>query len=101
MKLTKEVIISTLREKEDILVKKYDVKHLILFGSYASDKQNENSDIDILVEFKGKYNFSNELDLQVYLYHLFKKNIGLIEINNIEDDYRDYILKEHKKIEIY
>jgi predicted nucleotidyltransferase len=33
---------------------KYNVKTVTLFGSYASGRANENSDVDFLVEFKSR-----------------------------------------------
>ena len=34
------------------VAKTYDVKNLLLFGSYATGKQKMNSDIDFFVDFK-------------------------------------------------
>ncbi len=45
-------------------IKKFGVKRIGLFGSYASNIQKQDSDIDILVEFKkGKKTFDNYMDL--------------------------------------
>ena len=48
--LTSKEIIKTLKENHAIL-KKYDVKKIGLFGSYAKGEQKKDSDIDFLVEF--------------------------------------------------
>ncbi len=100
-KLTKELIIEEIKKREIEIKNKFNVKHLFLFGSYARDEQKITSDIDILVEFTGKYDFFNELDFQTYLYNIFKKDVGVIEKNHIAQNYKNYILNSHNKIEIY
>lgn len=62
-KLNKDIILSTLAENK-VEIRNLGVKKLILFGSYARNEQNENSDIDFLVEFDNKKNsVDNYLDL--------------------------------------
>ena len=50
--MQKQNIINFLRNNSDKL-ESYGVKKIGLFGSFEKDKQNEKSDIDILVEFYG------------------------------------------------
>jgi predicted nucleotidyltransferase len=50
-------VISSLKELEPELTDKYKVKSLAVFGSFASNQQVENSDIDILVEFSEPVGF--------------------------------------------
>lgn len=45
---------STLSEKRATLFKKYPIKTLAIFGSFARNEQNENSDLDLMVEFNEK-----------------------------------------------
>lgn len=45
---------STLSEKRATLFKKYPIKTLAIFGSFARNEQNENSDLDLMVEFNKK-----------------------------------------------
>jgi uncharacterized protein len=99
-KLTKTKIISQIKKNAKIIREKYDVSKMWIFGSYARGEQTEKSDIDILVEFNGKYDFINELDLQTYLYMMFDKEVGVVEKNHIVKNYRNYILNEHKKVEV-
>jgi hypothetical protein len=40
-----------LQSDKQYLIKKYNLKSLALFGSFARNEATENSDIDILVEF--------------------------------------------------
>lgn len=45
----KNEILETLKELKPFLANEYSVKEIGLFGSYADNEQNEESDIDILV----------------------------------------------------
>ncbi len=47
---TKEEILRILQQEKPELIRRYGVKRLALFGSYARDDQREDSDVDILVE---------------------------------------------------
>jgi len=49
--LTREKIIQTLRKEMPYLRRHYGVKRLGLFGSFAAQKQNRVSDVDLVVEF--------------------------------------------------
>ena len=59
---------------------KYSISELGLFGSYAKNVENENSDIDVLVkmEFK-KGMYQNFCNLQKELEEIFHKKVDLIE----------------------
>jgi uncharacterized protein len=92
VKLTKTKIISQIKKNAKTIKEKYDVSKMWLFGSFARDEQTKESDIDILVEFNGKYDFINELDLQTYLLMLFDRDVGVIEKNQVVKKYRPFIL---------
>lgn len=52
MHITKEDIIASLQKDRILLLNDMGVKNLALFGSYASNSQREDSDIDFLIELK-------------------------------------------------
>ena len=65
--MNREEIIRLLKEHENE-IKKFDIKRIGLFGSFSRDEGNEDSDIDIVVEFeKGKATFKNFGGLAEYL----------------------------------
>ncbi len=47
-------ILSFLRENKDMFRREYHISKLGLFGSYARGDANEESDIDLLIEFDGE-----------------------------------------------
>jgi len=75
--MTKEDILRLLKEKKEFIEKTYSVNKIGLFGSYAKDKQTEDSDIDIYVEFNKK-TFDNIAGLWNFLEKLYRKKIDLI-----------------------
>jgi len=88
--LTKEEIFRQLKEHQDIL-KKYNVKRIGLFGSYARGEQTATSDIDFVVEFdlskfgenfKGLYEAF--IELSDYLENLFGKKVEILTPSGVE-----------------
>lgn len=47
-----EDILETLRKHKEELKRKYGVKEIGIFGSFARGEERESSDVDILVEFE-------------------------------------------------
>ncbi len=85
--------IYTIEEIKSILqdiLKNFEVKKAILFGSYAKNTQTSKSDIDLVIDSDGKL-------LNIYFYGLLEdlvqklqKNIDLFEISEIQKDSRIY-----------
>ena len=50
--MTKKDILDFLKSNQEYFQKKYNIKEIGLFGSYARDEADENSDIDIFVTMK-------------------------------------------------
>ena len=80
--LTRARILKTLRDHDDVL-KKYSVRRIGLFGSYARGKQKRGSDIDFLVEFE-KPTYDNFYDLIVYLEKLFRRKVQVLTPSALE-----------------
>jgi len=49
---TKAEILEILQKEKPELVRRYGLKRLALFGSYAREAQHEDSDVDVLVEIE-------------------------------------------------
>ena len=90
--------------QDDIIInlsKKYHIKELSFFGSILREDFNEGSDIDILVEFIDKHDYS--------LFDIFKmkedfknalgKDVDLVEKDSLRNPYRrENILKNSRVI---
>ncbi len=80
--LTRTEILARLRKNEATL-KKYKVRRIGLFGSFAKGKQHRKSDLDFLVEFD-EPTLDNFMDLAGYLEKLFRRNIDLLTPAGVE-----------------
>ena len=95
MQLTKERILEFLKAHKSEFYEKYSVEKIALFGSYARDKANENSDIDILVKMPS--NFDTYYDFKEHLENVFEKKVDL----GLEKSMRAYIASAIKGEIIY
>ncbi len=75
--LTHMKIVGLLKEEKNFLKNEFGVVNIGLFGSYAKQKQDVSSDIDILVELK-EPRFDWLVGLQLYLEQKLEKKIDLI-----------------------
>lgn len=83
---TKEEITENLRKQKIVLLKKYPIKELALFGSYSRDEQTALSDIDIMVEFYKPVGLEF-IDLADELEALLKIKVDLVSKNGIKSKY--------------
>jgi len=92
--MTQEHILIKLKEQKKFIQETYEVDKIGIFGSYAKEKQTNDSDIDIYVEFRHK-TFDNLAGLWNFLENLYHKKIDLIHkhknnnqviINNIQKE---------------
>jgi uncharacterized protein len=99
-KLHKNGISLTINDIED-LVKKYDIKEIAIFGSSIRDDFNENSDIDLLIEFNNSENISlfDIIDIQDYFRSITKRQIDIVEPSGLKNPYRrDSILRNKEPL---
>jgi len=73
--MDKESIISFLKQHKQLLLEQYHVKAIGLFGSYATDKYTDKSDIDILVDMPSSFDLY--YDLKEFLEISFNKSVDL------------------------
>jgi len=93
---TRDQILMFLAQNKTLFREKYHIIRIGLFGSYARDEQNVNSDIDLLVEFED--DTQDLYDLKLQLKDFFLKSLG-IEIDICREKYikpriKKQILKE-------
>ena len=94
--LTKEEIISVLRQQKDLLQKKFYVKSIGIFGSFARNEADEKSDIDFLVEFE-EGNLDYYLirrNLNDFLSNEFKRGVDIAIPKALKPFYKNAILKQ-------
>jgi predicted nucleotidyltransferase len=81
-------------EELDKICKKYSIRELSVFGSYAKGNQTEHSDLDILVDFKSLEGISmiTFSKIRYNLIDIFKKEVDLVSKDGIRDLIRDEVI---------
>lgn len=98
--LTREDIINTLRKELSFLKKEFRVKKIGLFGSFAKGKPEEESDIDIVVEFEKSIGLAF-MDLADYLENVFNKKVDILTPEGIRSIRVEKIAQEIRTSVIY
>ena len=93
--LTQKEILAKLKELKPLLYKEYAVTQIGLFGSFSSDENNEESDIDILVELEKPIGWKF-FSLEIYLEGIFGKKIDLVTKNALKEQIKNSILTQTK-----
>ncbi|HXT62108.1 MAG TPA: nucleotidyltransferase family protein [Pyrinomonadaceae bacterium] len=84
-----------LLSKHELELKQLGVRRLGVFGSFVSGLQNEQSDIDILVEFeKGKKSFDNFMKLASFLEQRIGRRVEVVTPESLSPHIGPYILRE-------
>lgn len=78
----------------ETLSRKYGVKDIGVFGSYAISKQKAKSDIDILVEFNEIPDLIKFIELENYLEDLLQIKVDLVEKSSIRPQLKKDILQK-------
>jgi predicted nucleotidyltransferase len=91
--LNRQDILSTLQSAMPVLGKKYSIKVLALFGSYSRNEANNESDIDIMVEFDKPVGV-HFIDLADELEGLLHKKVDLVSRKGIKPAYMKAIEPE-------
>jgi hypothetical protein len=95
--LTRTEIESKLKVIKPELEDKFQVRNIGYFGSYSEDLQNENSDLDLLVEFKKPIGW-DYFTLESYLEQQLGIKVDMVTISSLKDRIKDRILKQVRYI---
>lgn len=82
-----------LKDIKPILCDRFSVIKIGYFGSYSRDEQTDESDIDILVEFRKPVGW-DFFDLQEFLENELKIKVDLVSIRALKEQLRESILKQ-------
>lgn len=86
----KNIIIDVLR--------KFGVKKASLFGSVVRGEATERSDVDLLIEFKGRKTLLDLVRLKMRLEELLGRDVDVLTYNSINPLLKKKILDEQKMI---
>lgn len=90
--------ISRLKSRILPVLRKNGIAKAGLFGSAARGEEKRGSDIDILIEFKGRKSLLDLASIEMKLEKALKKRVDLLTYKSISPLLKDRILKEEVRI---
>ncbi|OKH44247.1 nucleotidyltransferase [Calothrix sp. HK-06] len=88
----------SLLKSQQIKLKDFSVKSLILFGSVARDEATSESDVDLLVEFEKPVGLFTFVDLQIYLETLLGCSVDLGTPDSLKSYLRETVMGEAVRV---
>jgi len=78
------------KKSVEAIARKWKIKELAVFGSVLGDNFNEESDVDILIQFESetRYNLFDFVDLKDELENIFGRSVDLVEKSGIRNPFR-------------
>ncbi len=91
--------IAEIKKKIVPILKKNDVKHAAIFGSFARGEATKKSDVDVLIEYKNdNKSLFDFIDLQLDLQKKLHRKVDLADYEMLKPRIKDKILKERVSI---
>ncbi len=91
--MERDRILAQLKSRKRRL-KKFGIHSLSVFGSVARDQANENSDVDILVDFERPVGLFEFARLKMYLEDVLDRPVDLVTPEALRQELREDILRE-------
>lgn len=88
--------VDDIRKKILPVLNKYDVSKAALFGSIARGEGTRESDIDLLVEFKGEKSLLDLAGLKIELEETLAMKVDVLTYDSLNPLIRERILEEQK-----
>jgi len=94
--MKKQDILNYLKTNQKYYYNNFGIKFIGIFGSFARDEANKNSDIDILykIEKHKKLSMFKYLELIKQLEDFFHKKIDLVRDEKIKPQIKSYIQRD-------
>jgi len=98
--MKKTEILNKLNEDADYLREQYGVTQIGLFGSFQKGKEDEESDIDLLVNLeKGHKDLFNYMRLKGHLEDILGREVDLVTKPALKNRLKDKILDQVEYVE--
>ena len=89
--MNRDEVLKVLRAHKPILLQRFGVRELALFGSVVRNQVTKDSDIDILVRFDGPATSKAYFGTQFYLEDLLGHPVDLVTNKALRAELRPYI----------
>ncbi len=87
-------ILATLKTLKPELKRRYKVREIALFGSWARGEQHPKSDIDVLVEFEEGADLFDWIGLTLYLEDVLGRPVDVVPRRALRPELRDVVLEQ-------
>jgi len=90
--------VEEIKRKAAPVLRRYDVARAAIFGSMARGDETQDSDIDLLVEFKGRKSLLDLAGLKLELEELLGRQVDVVTYASLHPLLRNRILAEQRAI---
>jgi len=80
------------------VLRRHDVVHAAIFGSFATGVANESSDLDIVVEFEGEKSLLDLVALQLELEDVLGMEVDVLTYQALHPRIKERVLREQVQI---
>ena len=92
--MNRDEVLALLRAHKPVLMERFGVTALALFGSFARDQASDGSDVDILVRFTGPATSRSYFGVQFYIEDLLGRRVDLVTDKALRPQFRPYVERE-------
>lgn len=92
--MSRQEILQVLADNKQVLMTRFGVRQLALFGSSVRDAARADSDVDVLVAFDGPATSERYFGVQFFLEDLLGKPVDLVTEKALRAELRPFIEKE-------
>ena len=89
--MSRDDVLALLRAHKTTLAQRFGVTDLALFGSFARDRADEDSDVDLLVRFTGRATSNRYFGTQFYIEDLLGRPVDLVTDGGLRQELRPYV----------
>ncbi|MEW6695807.1 MAG: nucleotidyltransferase family protein [Bacillota bacterium] len=92
--------IETIKTRVIPILKNYGVQQAFLFGSFARCEENQDSDIDILIEYAPgvRRSLLKRIELKHQLEDILQRKVDIVTEQALSPHIRPYVLKDRQVI---
>ena len=92
--MNRDEVLGLLRKHKTTLAQRFGVAELALFGSFAHDRNTDDSDVDILVRFDPPPDWRRYFGAQAYLEDLLGRPVDMATSRELRAEIRPHVERE-------
>ena len=92
--MNRDDVLAALRQHKQALREQFDVTGLALYGSFARDQADADSDVDILVRFDGPATSRSYFGTMFYIEDLLGRRVDLVTDKALRPELRPFVEQE-------